>query len=141
MDLTVALLAAVAVLALALLGGAVLHVRRLRRQLGRQEAVLLALERDLQAVCTGARGMGEVVSRLEDRLRRLTERQDELTLREPGHEVYHQAIRLTHRGASVEELVATCGLPRGEAELIHILHRNGRAASPEASAGGLRARA
>lgn len=85
----------------------------------------------MQAVCVGARGMGEAVVLLEDRLRRLTERQDELALREPDQGVYHQAIRLASRGASVEELVTTCGLPRGEAELVQILHRSARARPPE----------
>jgi hypothetical protein len=105
------------------LGGAGWHVGRLRREIVRQQALLGALERDLQAICQGARGMGDAVGRLEDKLRRLTERQDQLSLREPAQQAYHQAIRLAHRGASVEELVEACGLPRGEAELLRILHR------------------
>ena len=111
--------------------GAVVYVRRLRAELERQEGLVRGLERDMQAVCVGARGMGEAVVLLEDRLRRLTERQDELALREPDEGVYHQAIRLASRGASVEELVTTCGLPRGEAELVQILHRSARARPPE----------
>ena len=105
------------------LGLAGWHIRRLRQQVARQQGVLQALERDLQGICHGARGMGEVVGRLEDKLRRLTERQDQLSLREPVQQAYHQAIRLAHRGASVEELVEACGLPRGEAELIQVLHQ------------------
>lgn len=110
--------------------GAAAYVRRLKARLARQENFLRSLERDMQAICVGARGMGDAVLRLEEKLRRLTERQDELSLREPDQRVYHQAIRLASRGASVDELVATCGLPRGEAELIHILHQSGGVATP-----------
>jgi hypothetical protein len=100
-----------------------LYARRLRREVVRQERLLRTLERDMQAVWVGARGVGDAVGQLEERLRRLTERQDQLALREPGQQVYHQAIRLARRGAGVDELVATCGLAQGEAELIHVLHR------------------
>ncbi|MCU0935612.1 MAG: DUF2802 domain-containing protein [Gammaproteobacteria bacterium] len=110
--------------------GAGAYVRRLRTQLARQETFVRGLERDMQAICLGARGMGDAVLRLEEKLRRLTERQDEISLREPDQRVYHQAIRLASRGASVEELVSTCGLPRGEAELIQILHQAGGSATP-----------
>lgn len=110
--------------------GAGAYVRRLKARLARQENFLRGLERDMQAICLGARGMGDAVLRLEEKLRRLTERQDELSLREPDQRVYHQAIRLASRGASVEELVSTCGLPRGEAELIQILHQSGGVMTP-----------
>ncbi len=110
--------------------GATAYVRRLKARLARQETFLRGLERDMQAICLGARGMGDAVVHLEEKLRRLTERQDELSLREPDQRVYHQAIRLASRGASVDELVSTCGLPRGEAELIQILHQSGGVATP-----------
>jgi hypothetical protein len=109
---------------------AVRHVRQLRQQLAGQEALVRALERDLEAVCVGARGMGETVQQIEDRLRRLTERQDQMALREPDQGVYQQAIRLVQRGAGVEELVSTCGLQRSEAELIHVLHQRERPSPP-----------
>jgi hypothetical protein len=115
-----------AIALLALGGGALgggLYIRRLKGQLARQDTLLRGLERDMQAICLGARGMGDAVLQLDDKLRRLTERQDAMALREPDQAVYHQAIRLAHRGASVEELVSACGLPRGEAELIHVLHQ------------------
>jgi hypothetical protein len=130
MDTSWLLATAVLALALGALGGG-LYVLRLKARLAHQDALLVGLERDMQAVCVGARGMGDAVFRLEDKLRRLTERQDAMALREPDQAVYHQAIRLAHRGASVEELVCTCGLQRGEAELIHILHQAGAGSDEE----------
>ncbi len=102
------------------------YVRRLKGRIAEQDVLLRSLERDMQAVCRGAKGMGDTVLELEQKLRHLTERQDSLDLREPSSQVYNHAIRLTHGGASVEELVASCGLSRSEAELLHLLHRRTR---------------
>ena len=49
--------------------GAVVYVRRLRAELERQEGLVRGLERDMQAVCVGARGMGEAVVILRHGLR------------------------------------------------------------------------
>ena len=100
-----------------------IHARRLKLRVAEQDAFLRSLERDMQAMCRGARGMGDTVSKLERKLRHLTERQDSLDLREPNSQIYNHAITLAHRGASVDELVHSCGLARSEAELLHLLHR------------------
>ena len=104
----------------------VVHARRLKRRVSEQDAFLRSLERDMQAVCRGARGMGGTVIKLEQKLRHLTERQDSLDLREPNSQIYNHAITLAHRGATVEQLVESCGLARSEAELLHLLHRQKR---------------
>ena len=104
----------------------VVHARRLKRRVAEQDAFLRSLERDMQAVCRGARGMGGTVIKLEQKLRHLTERQDSLDLREPNSQIYNHAITLAHRGATVEQLVESCGLARSEAELLHLLHRQKR---------------
>ena len=102
------------------------YVRELRTRVTEQDMLLRSLERDMQAICRGAKGMGDTVLALEQSLRQLTARQDSLDLREPDSQVYNHAIKLAHRGASVDELVASCGLVRSEAELLHLLHRRAR---------------
>ncbi len=100
-----------------------IYVKRLQKTIKAQGQNLDSLERDIQAICLGAKGMGDTVVRLERKLRETTERQDQLDLREPDTRPYHQAITLVHKGAKVDELVSTCGLARNEAELVHLLHR------------------
>jgi len=46
------------------------------------------------------------------------------------------AIRLARSGASREELMQSCGLSQGEAELVQRLHGAGSSASVAGSAGG-----
>lgn len=60
---------------------------------------------------------------LERRLRQVGEQQKQPSVRDTMHSHYEPAIRLARKGADVDELVATCGLARGEAELIALLHR------------------
>ena len=114
------------------------RLRRLKRRLSEQEALLRSLERDMQALCAGAKGMGVVVAKMEQRLYRLTERQDNLDLRDPNSQLYHHAIALVRRGAGVQELVNSCGIAASEAELIHLLHKEVPRAVPGGSLLGSR---
>lgn len=64
------------------------------------------------------------LAHLEQQVRHLSGRQNQLELRDPVRQTYEPAIRMVRKGADVDELVSTCGLARGEAELIMMLHRN-----------------
>lgn len=77
---------------------------------------------DLAAFEKAAMGAGERLMRMEQQVRRLVERQDQVEMYSSNSRPYSQAIQLVQRGASVEELISTCGLTRGEAELICVLH-------------------
>ncbi len=114
---------------------AMVRIRRLRARIASQNALLESLERNMQAVCLGAKGMGDAVARLEHKLKKLTERQDQIDMRDPDARVYHHAIALVGKGAGVGDLVSTCGLSREEAELVHLLHQQVRSASERSPAG------
>jgi hypothetical protein len=83
--------------------------------------------RQIQAQATQANtpadGLGVRLQEVEQQLRLLAERQDQLDLRQPADHAYRLAIKLAQKGVPVEDLVATCGINRGEAELIAMLHR------------------
>jgi hypothetical protein len=72
-------------------------------------------------------GLGQRLQEVEQQLRLLAERQDQLDLRRPMAQPYRLAIKLAQGGAGVEEIVSTCGINRGEAELVAMLHRAKRA--------------
>ena len=81
------------------------------------------MQKDMHALCAGAINMGKHMDSLEQRIRRLAERQDQLQLRDPMEQTYTHAIRLAQKGVDVNELVESCGLARGEAELLSRIHR------------------
>ena len=115
---------AVIIIALALMGGAefVRHARS-KRIIGEQLGALQRMQGDMHALCAGAINLGKHVDILEQKMRRLTERQDQLELRDPIEQTYSHAIRLAQKGVAVDELVENCGLARGEAELLLRVHR------------------
>lgn len=95
----------------------------------RQQAKHIAhLQSDFRALTAAARGVGQRVLEIERRQRNLAERQDQLDLYDAANQSYDQAIDLVHRGKGVADLVKSCGLSEGEAELIYLLHRLDRTA-------------
>ena len=81
------------------------------------------MEQELGALCSAAVGAGEHVVKLEQKVKRIIERQNLLELRASSDRPYTQASQLVHRGANIEELVDSCGLTRGEAELLVMMQR------------------
>ncbi|HHO69834.1 MAG TPA: DUF2802 domain-containing protein [Gammaproteobacteria bacterium] len=104
-------------------------LRRLRADNARLAERLLATEQQIRhlgnefgALCKASAGAGDHVLRLEQQVKRLTERQNMLELRASADRPYSEASRLAHDGAGIHELVTNCGLTRGEAELMVMLH-------------------
>lgn len=97
-------------------------IRRLRAQLRSREDQTLRQRDDFAAMCKASVGAGDHLVRLEQQVRRLIERQDQIEMRTAGDRPYTQAIQMVQHGADVSELIANCGLTRGEAELIAMLH-------------------
>lgn len=110
--------------------GVMLLFLRVRRGMAEQGQSVLAMQKDLRALCNAAVQVGERLNRLEQeikgvqsRQRELGSRQDKLDLAEPEARTFDQAVKLVRKGATVDELVEICGLSRGEAELIAMMHR------------------
>lgn len=84
---------------------------------------LKQVEQELAALCSASVGAGDHVVKLEQQVKRIIERQDTLELRASSDRPYAQASQLVHKGADIDELVDTCGLTRGEAELLVMMQR------------------
>jgi Protein of unknown function (DUF2802) len=81
------------------------------------------LEQQLSALCSASVGAGEHLVRLEQQVQRIVHRQDQLEMRASVERPYSHASELVIRGADINELVETCGLTRGEAELLVMMQR------------------
>src|SRR5690554_1647998 len=75
--------------------------------------------------------MGEELQALQQLAAPLPERLSKLEQSDPTMISYIQASRLVTLGASVEDLTQSCGLTKGEAELVSKLYK-ARAAKQEA---------
>lgn len=105
---------------------------RYRRRLRHREVALAELDRlqDLRTLLAEVRAQGQVLQAIAAGLDRLdrhwtVDERHSLVPGRQGKAGYELAIRLARSGASVEELRASCGMTRGEAELVLRLHRDG----------------
>lgn len=109
-----------------------LNARRLQQLMQEQRQSVEHVQKDLRALCNSAVQVGGRVNRLEQAVKELQQRQQELGLRqdklvypEPETRSFDQAIKLAKKGATVEELMEIYDLSRGEAELMSMMHRLG----------------
>ena len=86
--------------------------------LSQQDEIITAMQSDLNAMCSGAVGVGEHLAKLEERTQRLVQRQDALETQEAPERSYRHAIKMLRKGANLDQIMSDCGLARGEAELL-----------------------
>lgn len=99
------------------------NIKHKNRQL---EKTINDLENTVRALTTGSVGLGERLVALEQRARSMAKRQDDIDLREASTP-YDQAIQLANKGSDTEKLVSSCGVSRGEAQLIVNLQKYNKA--------------
>ncbi|MET0105409.1 MAG: DUF2802 domain-containing protein [Sedimenticola sp.] len=114
-----------AIVALAMLGAIMALTARVRRQAklineltGRVEY----LASNLNALCSGAVGVDQRVSKLEKKGRDLEHRQESIETKKQSDRPYGEAIQMVHQGATVNRLIDELDLSRSEAELLYSLH-------------------
>ncbi len=100
-----------------------LSVAELSYDTGNLRERLQQLEQEIGALCSASMGAGEHVVRLEQQVQRIVERQNRQDMRVTVERPYSQASQLATRGADIDELVESCGLTRGEAELLIMMQR------------------
>ncbi|VAW81901.1 hypothetical protein MNBD_GAMMA13-2133 [hydrothermal vent metagenome] len=82
-----------------------------------------SLEQEIGVLCSASVGAGDHILKLEQQVKRIIERQERMELRTTGDRPYTQANQLVNKGADIEELMDSCGLTRGEAELLVMMQR------------------
>lgn len=112
----------------AALAAALLGQRRAARQQKEQGARLDdridKLTHRLTEYQQGNIRMGEELIALREKLTQLELKQQRLEQHDVKNLPYNQATRLVSMGASLDDLIQSCGLSRSEAELMLKLHGN-----------------
>lgn len=107
-----------------------------RTESGQQSSEITALRQECQALeaqlhelRASSIGMGQRIKQLESRqndvdnsLGQIQEQQQALAEMDPDTKLYNRAVKLLQQGASVDELMHECELPRAEAELLFSIH-------------------
>lgn len=98
------------------------QLSQLKQYVVLQQKQLKELSHELQTMTSAAYGVGKRINQLAGQVRELDERQEEFDLKEQGSKSIQQAIALVNKGASIEELIESCDMSRGEAELLMMVH-------------------
>ncbi len=97
-------------------------IRGIQNQFSSMNSLIESQANDMRAMFSASRGVDKRLARIEKKVKIQHERQDKLELHEPNLQSYGQAAKMVRKGADADELVDTCGLSRGEAELIMFLN-------------------
>lgn len=84
---------------------------------------VLRLRRELKELQSGTQGVTSKLQTLEQLQTDLEYRLREVAEQDPESRLYQKAAKLVAGGASVEDLMEACELPRAEAELLLAVHR------------------
>ncbi len=102
-----------------------LYVMRRTRALERihteVDASIEEIRNEVQGISHGAMGVGRRALTLEKHIHVLEGRIEEMQKNDPAKVSYSEAARLVELGASVDDLMNTCGISRPEAELVKAL--------------------
>jgi hypothetical protein len=124
----------------ALLGAALLQAIlaiagfRTRAERRQREQNLRALQEELLALSGENSALSRRLSLLEHHMTQVSAQPEKQHQSEPIGQAYKVAVNLVRKGAEVNELIDTCGLSHGEADLIMRLY--GAPATREASHAG-----
>lgn len=96
--------------------------RRLQARIAHAERLANAAAMDVKSLIRARDELEASVSDARAELARASARPPAETGARPA-QIYDQAIKLVQQGFDAEQLIHTCGLSRGEAELVLTLHR------------------
>lgn len=107
-------------------------LHQMQARLQQQNLQIETMRNDVRALFSGAVGGDSRLHKLESRVRRITERQEQIENNKQTERPYEQAIRMVHQGSKVEDIMAVCNLSKGEADLIIMMHRADKADKADA---------
>jgi hypothetical protein len=83
-------------------------------------------ESDIRALSSGALGVGERIYSVEKKVDTLSDKQKFTEQRDLDVSSYSHAAKMVEMGASIEDIMKNCSLTQPEAELVHLLHNDGK---------------
>ena len=91
---------------------------QLKQSIQTQETSTHRMHQDLHGLILCMRGISQRFEKQQKLIRSVTVRQNDISALSTNDSHYEQAVLLMDKGATVDELIQTCGLSKGEAELM-----------------------
>ena len=111
----------IVVTVLTIIGGVCIY--HFSERLNEKSKTIKLLQDDAQALLGSVSVLDEKVHGMDQKIQHMQQRIDQLSLKEPSQQTYHHAVKLVKSGACINDVVESCGLSRGEAELIMLFNK------------------
>ena len=98
-------------------------LRVLQRSQEKLDTHLLELAGDVKALYESGAMLGSKVKSLEFGSKLLKEEQEKLSLKDPGQQMYRNAVQQINNGESINKISESSGLSRGEIELLKLFQK------------------
>jgi len=102
-----------------------LNVYYLNKKVEQKFTFVTSLQKEISRISELTAANQNKVQSLYHQMRQVEGRIDQLSLKEPSQQMYRHAVKLVKSGACINDVVESCGLSRGEAELIMLLNKMG----------------
>jgi uncharacterized protein YneF (UPF0154 family) len=89
----------------------------------RNEQQIKRMDEELHEIRSGNIGLGNKVKELISVIQTTQVKQEELAHQDPQSRFYNQATKLVANGATMEDVMRECDIPKAEAELLFSLHQ------------------
>lgn len=93
-------------------------IAQLQDSLKKADIKTTQLQSELKEVRLSSIGMGKAIQLFKSSIKDIDARQVELELQDPESKLYSKAAKMVEKGASIEEIMEECEIPRAEAELV-----------------------
>ncbi|MFK5984482.1 MAG: DUF2802 domain-containing protein [Pseudomonadota bacterium] len=98
------------------------EVFELKRYSSKLFTRLTGVMQDMQSMSNATYGIGKQINQINNQVKNIDARQDEIDIRDQGEKPIQQAIALLEKGSTIDEVMENCSLSRGEAELLFRIH-------------------
>lgn len=103
-------------------------LKEVRGSMTSELAVMSAKVTDANNQQTEAQARSLVISkhlqRVEEKQQELESQVRDLKFQDPSLKLYQRAADLVKKGASIEEIIESCDIPRAEAEMLVMVHKS-----------------
>ena len=93
------------------------------QRLTHSDEQLRSFEHQLDEKQSRSMVQGRHLQQLQSELEALQNQLQEVKLQDPSMRLYQRAAELVKQGASIDEVIEACDIPRAEAELMMTIHR------------------
>ena len=94
------------------------YIAGLKSTIGKLQQTVNRLSEEQQAMLSGSVGLGRKLFEVATNLNHLEQSQADLQQSTPNDKAIEQAAKMLQKGLSVEDVIDSCQISRGEAELL-----------------------